>query len=334
MMSSIVLSRKAALEPDHARLLSELLPELERMERMLCAPRDSTPPMCASLARVIAAGGKRLRPLLAFLCYRLGGSTALPIVPLMSMLELMHTASLVHDDVVDSAALRRGNRTINSVYGDAAAVQCGDFLLAEAMEYLHLYRGTGINEALVGASRAMCLGELSQLMNRYDIKNQTIERYFQNISGKTAALIAAACQAGGLAGGLPAPQAEKLKEYGENLGLAFQLRDDLLDFSEQPGSGKTPGQDLKNGILTLPVLHLLAAGVPMSVRNLIVKKDKDDGELDWLLGFIRESASFDYTKAVIRQKTAGAVGALRDFPDSAEKTALTELAESLAERRS
>jgi len=296
------------------------------------APGAACNTMRRDLTRVIISGGKRLRPILAYLCYRLGGGGELPVLPLMCMLELMHTASLIHDDVVDGAALRRGAATINATSGTAAAVQSGDFLLAQAMGYLHYYKGTGINEALVRASGEMCLGELWQLKARNVPECRTRALYFRQIHRKTASLLGASCQAGGLAGGLPEEQSEMLKAYGENLGLAFQLADDLLDFSVKPGFGKTPGQDLKNGVYTLPVLYLLEEGVPADMRALLEKMRKDDRDVARLIEFVRASKAPEYTKTVIREKTAAAAGALRGFPESAEKTALIELAERLADR--
>lgn len=342
------IKQKALRKPKNDVLMRDLQAEIMRMDHTLLAldgldATDDTgaalngasaSKMRSDLERVIAAGGKRLRPILAYICFRLGGGQRLPILPLMCMLELMHTASLIHDDVVDGACLRRGSPTINATSGTMAAVGSGDFLLAEAMEYLHFYKGTGINEALVQASTQMCLGELRQLTARYEAENQTRAQYFLQIYRKTASLISASCFTGALAGGLPEIEAKMLKVYGEKLGVAFQLADDLLDFSATPEFGKTPGQDLQNGVLTLPVLYLLEEGAPSFVQELLRKKNRASSDISRLLNFIRQSKALEYTKSMIRRSTDEAVDALRSFPESAEKAALSELAVTLADRHS
>lgn len=332
MMILIGSNHKLGMTESKSELLKKIHTELERMEQMLLPLDGAQEPMRAALERIISSGGKRLRPILAYLCYRMGGSQAHPIVPLMCMLEFMHTASLIHDDVVDNARLRRGIATINSTSGVEEAVQSGDFLLAEAMTRLHFYRSTGINEELIRVSSEMCLGELEQLKGRFEPENQSCAQYYFQIHRKTASLIAASCYTGAIAGGLPESEAGLLKAYGENLGAAFQLTDDLLDFSEQPAFGKMPGQDLKNGIFTLPVLYLLEEGIPEAIRNLIQKRMKDEDDMKCLISFINESSALEYTKMIIRRKSTEAVDALRDFPKSVEKAALTELAEELSER--
>lgn len=327
------MKRKPVETPKNKVLLEDIQAEIERMEKKITNLNGLGVPMCWDLKRVITSGGKRLRPILAYLCYRMGGSQKLQIQPLMCMLELMHTASLIHDDVLDSAELRRGYATINATSGSEAAVQSGDFLLAEAMTYLHNYKGTGINEALVQASTDMCLGELTQLNMRYDLGKQTRELYFSQIFRKTASLIGASCYTGAIAGGLSESKAKMLRIYGEKLGISFQLVDDLLDFSKKPVFGKRPGQDLQNGIFTFPILHLLEEGLAETIEGLLVKKNKDDRDIDRLIEFIRETKALDYTKLLIHQKTTEAVNAICDFPDSVEKTALMEVAKELAERQ-
>jgi geranylgeranyl pyrophosphate synthase len=319
-------------KPKYKKLLNEIKTELEHVERRLLAMDCRCDSMRTDLGRVITSGGKRLRPILAYLCYRLGGSEAYPILPLLTMLELMHTASLIHDDVVDGAELRRGTATINATSGVEAAVQSGDFLLAEAMENLHIYKATGINEALIQSSSDMCLGELQQLTVRHNLTNQTRQQYFFQIYRKTASLIATSCLAGGIAGGMPESKAKMLKVYGENLGIAFQLCDDLLDFSDQPGFGKAPGQDIQNGIFTLPVLYLLEEGIPSSVKALFQKKNKELCDIRRLIDYVKTTKALSYTNSMIRQKTDEAVDALRDFPEGVEKTALTVLAAQLVDR--
>ena len=288
--------------------------------------------MNADLSSMLTSGGKRLRPILSYMCYRMGGSRKRDILPLMCMLELMHTASLIHDDVVDGAQMRRGKQTINSIRGDFAAVQSGDYLLAKAMELLHKYKGTGINEMLADVSYNMTMGEFRQQSMRYKLEEQSVETYYDLIRKKTALLLAASCWCGAVAGGMSTGDAQYLFNYGEKLGVAFQLRDDLIDYSDE--TGKLPGQDVRNGMFTLPILTLTERGVPASVVGLLVSREKSDSEVQNLISYVRDSDALLQTEQVIGEKSREAILELECFPHSPEKKALSELVISLAERQS
>ena len=288
--------------------------------------------MNADLSDMISSGGKRLRPLLAYICYRMGPGRDRDILPLMCMLELMHTASLIHDDVVDNADLRRGRQTINNIRGDFSAVQSGDFLLAKAMELLHKYKGTGINEMLADVSYNMTVGELTQQSMRYKFEEQSVDVYYGLIRKKTALLLSASCWCGAIAGGMDPEKAGRLREYGEKLGIAFQLRDDLIDYTES--SGKLPGQDIRNGIFTLPVLTLIERGLPDSVRELLMKREKTGGEVQSLIRYVKDSDVLELVETTVASISREAVSKLQGFTDSREVKALSELVLSLAERQS
>lgn len=293
--------------------------------------RSAKGQMREDLSDVLCFGGKRLRPTLAFMCYRMGGSRETDVLPLMCMLELMHTASLIHDDVVDSAGMRRGKPTINFRKGDFAAVQSGDFLLAKAMELLYVFKGTGINEMLADVSYNMTIGELAQqaMRNRPDL--QSVVSYFDLIYKKTALLFAASCWCGAIAGGMREEDAQCLFHYGEKLGLAFQLRDDLIDYSDE--SGKFPGQDVRNGVFTLPLLMLMERrDTPLTVRELLTKKDKTADEISLLIEFVKDSDALGQTEAAVREKSSEAVNELERFTECPEKKGLSDLASSLSKR--
>lgn len=288
--------------------------------------------MGEDLSEVLCSGGKRLRPILAFMCYRMGGSRETDILPLMCMLELMHTASLIHDDVVDSAGMRRGKPTINFRKGDFAAVQSGDFLLAKAMELLYVYKGMGINEMLADVSYNMTTGELAQQSVRYRPELQSVDSYYDLIYKKTALLFAASCWCGAIAGGMGEEDALGLFRYGEKLGLAFQLRDDLIDYSDE--SGKFPGQDVRNGMFTLPLLMLLERGdTPPAVRELLIKRDKTNDEVAHLIEFVRGGDALAHTEAAVGNSSHEAISELERFADCPEKKGLYDLASSLMKRQ-
>jgi len=287
--------------------------------------------MREDLPLMLLSGGKRLRPILAYVCYRMGGSKKKEIRPLMCMLELMHSASLIHDDVVDAADKRRGKPTINNIRGDLAAVQSGDFLLAKAMELLHIYKGMGINEKLADVSYNMTIGELKQQSIRYKFDKQSIGVYFDLIHKKTAMLLAASCWCGAVAGGMSREDALSLYSYGEKLGIAFQLRDDMIDYSDD--SGKAPGQDLRNGMFTLPVLTLLERGAPGPVVDLLMKQGKTDDEVQRLMDHVKESGTLKRVEAMVVEKSEEAIDELKRFSPGPEKKALSDLVLSLAEHQ-
>lgn len=208
--------------------------------------------MKEDLKRVLLAGGKRLRPSLSQAAYGLGKKPDLPILPLMVMIELMHSASLIHDDVVDNGQLRRGAVTINASSGNLNAVQSADFILGRAMELLKIYRGTGINERLAAVSEQMCLGELEQM--KYLNADIDEETYFSLITRKTALFIEAAAACGAIAGGCGEKTVQAVARYGYHIGIAFQIKDDILDYTGTEKIGKKTLQDAGKGLKTLPAV--------------------------------------------------------------------------------
>lgn len=311
-------------------LMQSAIKEMEAQLKTLC--RSEQLEMASNLERVVMAGGKRLRPSLAWTCHQIGTGEKMEILPLMCMLELMHTASLIHDDVVDDATTRRGVATIHTTSGRHSAVQSGDFLLGRAMEYLHLYRGTGINEALAEISLQMCLGEFQQMDNLFDTKRQNLDTYFEQIKRKTAYLIATSCYCGGIAGGLGKAQCEALRIYGEQIGIAFQLKDDILDFTGTKAFGKQNGQDLKRGIFTYPVLYAFKNNPNPEMEALAEKRDKTTEEIDTLLAYIHESKGVEHTEFQIRVASHEAIRALDIIPDGDGKAALIAMAQTLVRR--
>ncbi len=318
---------------DMKPLFGELQNMLTKMETELLDFRiGERPEMEDGLKGLIRAGGKRLRPCLAWVCYQMGTSQELPILPLMCMLELMHTASLVHDDIVDDAAYRRNVPTIHSLTNRRTAVESGDFLLGKAMEYLKVYRGTGINEILADVSAQMCRGEFSQMENLYQTAGQDEETYLMQCRQKTAYLIAASCSCGAAAGGLDQTQKDALRDYGEGIGIAFQLKDDLLDFTADQAFGKKRGQDLKNGIFTLPVLYAFSKHPDPAMIRLAERRDKTQADLEQILAYVKETKGIEYTLKRIDDVTKDAVSRLSVLPESMPKQALIRMAEALGQR--
>lgn len=321
------IQKIAAYAPSRA-FAREMLADLEKMEKNMLAVCPGAGEMQKGLERIIRAGGKRIRPLLAWTSWRLSGGVG-EIVPLMTMLEIMHTSSLIHDDLVDGADIRRGVETISSSSGGNMALRSGDHLLAAAMDYLEIYRGTGINEALSALSQEMCLGELEQQAGLYSSKT-TKEDYFRRIERKTALLLAESCRCGAVAGGAESRQSDILFDYGRHLGMAFQIRDDLTDWDVCSKSGKPPLRDLRSGVITLPLIIALESGDD-ELASLVGKKIKTDEEIRYISEHVRVSGAYEKTYEILALECEMAAKALKTLPDSAEKDSLLLLARSITE---
>lgn len=306
----------------------ELLKKVDDMEQMLLQMCDDAGELRPGLVRIVSAGGKRLRPMLAWCSYSITERRG-EILPLMCMLEAMHTASLIHDDIVDMAQKRRGTITINASSGDDAAARSGDYLLAKAMEPLKLYRGTGINEALSRVSQEMCLGELDQRASRHSPGGTSRDGYFLRIRRKTAYLMRESCRCGAVAGGADEAVSAALASYGEKLGVAFQIRDDIGDFLGT-GDGKAPLMDIHCGIATLPLLLAEELG---GDDFLLLERDAMQGAApeSILLHSIERLGAIDEALSILRDVCADAESALDPLPESDGKKALRLLCRNISE---
>ncbi len=245
-------------------LLQAIQPDMARIERSLNEDMDAwAPEMDPYLTEIVSygvfSGGKRIRPLLTVISARLCGAGNEDIYKVAIALEYLHLATLFHDDVIDNAEIRRGKASVVKKFGLDGAILTGDFLHARAMDMVGRYGGIGSLEILCKATRSLVNGEFVQLRNIAK-STQTEEDYFKAIYGKTASLISAAVRIGGLLGGASNEQAQALLQYGEGMGYAFQIIDDILDFTGDPGkTGKAVGNDLAEGKMTLPLIYALEA---------------------------------------------------------------------------
>jgi heptaprenyl diphosphate synthase len=240
---------------DQGLVLSPLLQAVEA--RLQEITSDQTGALGVYAGHVIQAGGKRLRPLLVILCSGIDDPAYQPLIDLAAAAELIHTASLIHDDIIDQAVTRRDVPTLNHLQGNHTAVLAGDFLFATAFGLLERSHCPGVLTLMTDAIRDMCQGEIEQKDALFQF-SVTEEMYLGRIEKKTASLLAACCSAGALVGGLAPDAVTSLAAYGRNLGLCFQITDDLLDFTGDSNTlGKPAGSDLAQGIMTLPVIYLL-----------------------------------------------------------------------------
>jgi len=285
---------------------------------------------------VLASGGKRMRPMLLLLSARLSGYRGDAHIGLASVVEFIHTATLLHDDVVDSAVLRRGNASANSVWGNEASVLVGDFLFAKSFSIMVRGGNLEVLKALSDATTQMAEGEVLQLISTCDLDLDEA-RYLQVVENKTAILIAAACRVGGVLGGVDAGLQDALAGFGMELGIAFQLMDDALDYvAEQAEFGKARGHDLAEGKMTLPLIHALGhcTGEERDrVATIVEQEDLADADLEFVIGLIDRTGGIDYTRRRASELVTRAKARLAPFADCPEKEALFKVADYVVSRR-
>ncbi len=277
---------------------------------------------------IIGAGGKRLRPLLVLLAARAAGAPPLgPQVMAAVVIEFIHTATLLHDDVVDGSHQRRGRDTANEVWGNSASVLVGDFLYSRAFQMMVRLSSLRVMEIMADATNVIAEGEVLQLMNAHDPETSE-SRYLEVIYRKTARLFESGAQiAAVLAGATPAVE-QALASYGRHLGNAFQLVDDALDYRGSPAErGKNVGDDLAEGKPTLPVIHALRAG--SAEQQALLRRAIESGGLDDLpavLKAIESAGGLEYTARLAQGEADQALAALEPLPESVHGEALRQLA--------
>lgn len=284
---------------------------------------------------VLASGGKRMRPMLVLLAARLTGYTGDQHIGVASVVEFIHTATLLHDDVVDSADLRRGEASANSVWGNEASVLVGDFLFSKSFSLMVRTGSLAILQALSDATTMMAEGEVLQLISTCDL-DLSEERYMQVVRDKTAVLIAAACRCGGVLSGVEAHQEQALSDFGMHLGIAFQFMDDALDYvADQAEFGKACGHDLEEGKMTLPLIETLrrcTADERDMVAEVVEKELLSDEDLARVTQLIHNYDGIDYTRVRAKELVEKAKSCLDVFEESEAKSALYVLADYVVSR--
>jgi len=279
---------------------------------------------------LIAGGGKRMRPMLTLACAALLGYPGTRHHKLAAAVEFIHTATLLHDDVVDGSGLRRGKRTANLIWGNPASVLVGDFLFSRAFELMVEDGSLRVLRILSHASAVIAEGEVDQLTAQRRIETDE-DHYLDIISAKTAALFAAACRVSPVVAEASEEAEHALEAYGRNLGIAFQLSDDVIDYASDAATmGKGVGDDFRDGKMTLPVILAYARGSDDDRafwRAAIGGELVSDEDLARAIRLLRESGALSDTIERARQYARRAIDALAMFPGSKAKAALTEAAE-------
>ena len=318
------------------RIHDTVADDFTRVNDLIIKRLSSDVPLVEKIAQyIIESGGKRLRPLLVLLSSRALDYDHDDHLKLAAVIEFLHTATLLHDDVVDTSDMRRGRSTANARWGNAPSVLVGDFLYARAFEMMVELKSLPIMEILSHATAVIAEGEVLQLVN---VKNPDVseEKYMEVIHNKTAMLFEAASHTGALLADADRNQEKALKDYGKHLGLAFQLVDDALDYTGDANAmGKNVGDDLAEGKATLPLIHAMANAEEDSrqlIRGAIRKGGLDD--LPRILTIVNESGALAYTMARAREQADLARQCTLLLPDSPQTRALNLLTELAVERAS
>ncbi len=312
--------------------------EITSLERVMADHLRSEVPFVQSVADyVVQNGGKRLRPILTILGARLSGYQGDASVALGAAIEFMHTATLLHDDVIDNAGLRRGRLSTNAKWGNHVSVLVGDFFYCRAMDILVKHKDFKVLKVITDAITSTTEGEIFEITKSNDLTT-TEDDYIKIIIGKTAILIGAACQTGAILGNVSEEFEFALKKFGMNIGIAFQLMDDVLDYvSSEKEFGKTNGIDLKEGKLTLPLL--VALKKCSDEEGQIIKKTLMVDELDpelfkKVLEIVQRYDGLRHTQLLAKKYVQEAQAALSPFKPSLEKDALMAIADYVIVRKS
>ncbi len=315
-------------------ILQELRGDVEAINQALLANLRTHVPLISEVGRhILLSGGKRIRPLLFILAARQCGCQGNSLADFSTIFEYLHAATLLHDDVIDAASLRRGLSTANTIWGNQAVILVGDFLLSKALSLAVTTDRLKILKVLAHTTTQMAEGEILQLLHTGNLEITEAE-YFEVITRKTAVLMSAACQIGAILGEAPAGQEEALAQFGHNLGITFQLVDDILDFvGDQKELGKPTANDLKEGRITLPLIHALKRADAQDRQRLQKMAEDLQPEMTReLLLLLDKYGALDHARSFARQYTLRAQENLGALPDVRERTYFWAITEELLRR--
>jgi octaprenyl-diphosphate synthase len=314
-----------------------LASDFEQLNRLIHTSLQSSVPLIQTIGEyIVQSGGKRLRPLLALLAARSQGYEGSYHIILAAIVEFLHTATLLHDDVVDGSTLRRGRETVNAVWGNASSVLVGDFLYSRAFQLMTDLKNADIYPVLADATNMIAQGEVLQLIRRHQI-DASPTHYLEVIRCKTATLFSAAAECGIVVAGGGAAVRRALALYGMHLGLAFQMIDDWLDYAvSAQESGKNPGDDLAEGKVTLPLIYAMQQGTPQQVQFIQTTLQTGNVKnLPEILAILEETGAEKYVMEMAQKEADLAKAALSGLSgESVYKRALLALTDWVVQRRS
>ncbi|WP_170327215.1 polyprenyl synthetase family protein [Ruegeria arenilitoris] len=321
----------------HERLAEILAGEMDAVNELIRTRMASehAPRIPEVTAHLVEAGGKRLRPMLTLAAARLFGYPGDHHVRLAATVEFIHTATLLHDDVVDESAQRRGRPTANLLWDNKSSVLVGDYLFSRSFQLMVETGSLRVLDILANASATIAEGEVLQMTAATDLGTDEAI-YLQVVRGKTAALFSAATEVGGVIAGASEEQVKALYDYGDALGIAFQIADDLLDYQgDSKATGKNVGDDFRERKLTLPVIKAVAQATPEEHafwERTIGRGRQEDGDLDHALGLMGKYGTLDATRADAFGWAAKAKASLDALPDHEIRTLLRDLADYVVSR--
>ncbi len=305
-----------------------------QVDQVIARKLESSVPLVGNVSQyIISAGGKRLRPALLLLCCGALGYEGQQRFNMAAVVEFIHTATLLHDDVVDDSAMRRGSPTANARFGNPASVLVGDFLYSRAFQMMVDTQSMRIMAVLADATNIIAEGEVMQLMNMH---NAGLDEagYLQVIRSKTAKLFEASARVGAILSGASAPLEEACAQYGQALGTAFQVIDDVLDYTGDAAvMGKNLGDDLREGKATLPLIAAMQRGTDQE-RQTIQKaiETGDVGMLDAVIAIVKNTGALDIARKAAQQEAQRAIDAAERLPDGPHRNCLVQLASQLLQR--
>lgn len=325
----------AATKP-HERLAAALADDMAAVNEMIRTrmASENAPRIPEVTAHLVEAGGKRVRPMMTLAAARMCGYDGPYHIHLAATVEFIHTATLLHDDVVDESDQRRGRPTANLLWDNQSSVLVGDYLFSRSFQLMVETGSLRVLDILANASATIAEGEVLQLTAAADLAT-TEEIYFKVVRGKTAALFSAAMEVGGVIAGADDVKVQALFDYGDALGIAFQIVDDLLDYGGTDAIGKNTGDDFRERKLTLPVIRAIAAADADERAfwdRTIGRGRQDDGDLDRAMAILTKHGSLHATRDTALEWAARAKGALAPLPDHDLKTMLSDLADYVVAR--
>ncbi|TQS74417.1 heptaprenyl diphosphate synthase component II [Ornithinibacillus gellani] len=319
-----------------AKTYTYLKKDLEIIETALQQVIQAEHPVLRNAStQLLKAGGKRIRPVFVLLSGQFGDFNREKVNSIAVSLELIHMATLVHDDVIDDAELRRGELTIRHQYDNRVAMYTGDYILARALENIAEIKEPAIHDTLSKAIVEVCIGEIEQIKDKYDLR-QNLRVYLRRIKRKTALLIATSCKLGAISAGLPDYEVHMLYRYGYFIGMSYQIIDDILDFtSSEKQLGKPAGNDLIQGNITLPILIAREdKAFEQRLSNLFKHPNKiNAGELTDLITHLKELKAIEKSYQMSDRYLQKAMAAIEPFPNSKPKATLQQIAMYIGKRR-
>jgi heptaprenyl diphosphate synthase len=315
-------------------LYSFLKKDLQQIEHQLAVSVSSDQPMIHTAGmELLKAGGKRIRPVFVLLSAQFGTYNINHVKKPAAALELIHMASLVHDDVVDDADMRRGRETVKAKYDSKIAMYTGDYIFASALKLMTDIDIPRAHQILAQGMKEMCLGEIEQINEQFDT-DQNIRKYFKRIKRKTALLIALSCQLGAITSKADVSLQKMLYEFGYCVGMAFQITDDILDFTaSEKQLGKPAGSDLKQGNITLPALFTICEYPEVKEKLNLYYQNKDSELLAELLKDIKRLGGIEYASRISEKYLNRAKKAARSLPDTDARDSLLKVADYIAGRK-